>query len=42
MAAIMDELNVSSRFQAGVMIARMGVLSAEAPGTSRADAFPWW
>ena len=44
MAAIMDELGATSRFEAGVKIARMGILSSEhdTRPVARADDSPLW
>jgi DNA-binding CsgD family transcriptional regulator len=44
MAAIMDELGATSRFQAGVKIARMGILSSQhdTRPVARADDSPLW
>lgn len=44
MAAIMDELGATSRFEAGVKIARMGILSSQhdTRPVARADDSPLW
>jgi DNA-binding CsgD family transcriptional regulator len=44
-SSIMDELNVTSRFQAGVKIAQLGLLpdgGATTASVREADSYPWW